>query len=436
MKSRIPPARVAGSIRIAVNRDTKIMNSCRHMSKVDHVPVENFDYTSAASTSLQPRTVISLPSRDKIRGQSRPKNQQTVTARRHVAKTVHSSNNDKTLQSGAKGSTLNYAPGLGLVLSITALAYAVQFAEIKLMGHSMIEALVVALLVGILWRNTIGLSSRNILGVRFAGKQMLELAIVLLGASLDLSLVTAAGSSIIVAAVLTVCLSLTVTFGIGRMIGLNRRLATLIAVGNSICGNSAIAAVAPVIGAETDDIASSIALTAVVGVVMVLCLPVLVGALHLGLYQYGVLAGLTVYAVPQVMAATFPLGVLSVQVGTLVKLLRVLLLGPVILLLVMVGRKKLDAPPRLYWLRIVPWFIGGFMLMAGLRSEGIIPSAAVDGLRQISLALTVVAMAALGLEANLHAIRKVGARVVVTVTLSLLALIAISATLILLLHIG
>jgi uncharacterized integral membrane protein (TIGR00698 family) len=436
MKARIPPVRVAGSFRNAVQRDTGKVNLCQPMAKHNNVPAKKFVNASAVSTSFKPRTVISLPSRDKIRGQTRPTSQQTLTTPRLVAQIARDLKNDKPIQPGLKSHALNYLPGLGLVLSITALAYVVQFAEIRLIGHSMIEALVVALLVGILWRNTIGLSSRNILGVRFAGKQMLELAIVLLGASLDLSLVTAAGPSIIVAAVLTVCLSLTVTFAIGRLIGLNRRLATLIAVGNSICGNSAIAAVAPVIGAETDDIASSIALTAVVGVVMVLCLPVLVGALHLGLYQYGVLAGLTVYAVPQVMAATFPLGVLSVQVGTLVKLLRVLLLGPVILLLVMLGRKKLDAPPRLYWLRIVPWFIGGFMIMAGLRSEGIIPSAAVDGLRQISLALTVVAMAALGLEANLQAIRKVGARVMITVTLSLLALIVISATLIRLLHIG
>lgn len=359
-----------------------------------------------------------------------------IPLRGKVNAPVRTANPDNAIPSRGKVNALGRAPGLGLVFSLAALAYAIQFAEVQLLGYSMIEALVVALLVGMLWRNTVGLGTHYIPGVRFAGKQMLELAIVLLGASLDLSLVAAAGLSLIAAAILTVGLGLAVSFGIGRLIGLNHRLATLIAVGNSICGNSAIAAVAPVIGAEPDEIASSIALTALLGVATVLGLPMLIEVLHLSFYQYGVLAGLTVYAVPQVMAATFPLGLLSVQVGTLVKLLRVLLLCPVILLLVMVGRRKQDASPRICWYRMMPWFIGGFLLMACARSEGIIPAAVVDGLRQLSLALTVVAMAALGLEANLRAIRKVGVPVIATVAISLLGLIAISASLIRLLHIG
>ena len=94
------------------------------------------------------------------------------------------------------------------------------------------------------------------------------------------------------------------------------------ACGNSICGNSAIAAVAPVIGETSSEIASSIAFTAVPGVFVVLTLPLLVPILRLSLSQYGVLAGLTVYAVPQVLAATLPIGALSNQIGTIVKLVR------------------------------------------------------------------------------------------------------------------
>jgi uncharacterized membrane protein YadS len=107
----------------------------------------------------------------------------------------------------------------------------------------------------------------------------------------------------------------------------------LVACGNAICGNSAIAAVAPVIGATAREVASAIAFTAVLGVVVVLVLPLLIPALGLSATQYGVLAGLTVYAVPQVLAATAPLGSLSMQTGTPVKLVRVLMLGPLVLLL-------------------------------------------------------------------------------------------------------
>ena len=111
------------------------------------------------------------------------------------------------------------------------------------------------------------------------------------------------------------------------MLELHGKLALLVAVGNSICGNSAIAAVAPVIGAEKRDVASSISLTAVIGVALVLGLPSFVALAHLSFYQYGVLTGITVYAVPQVVAAAFPVSQLSGEVATLVKLVRVLFLG-------------------------------------------------------------------------------------------------------------
>ena len=85
-------------------------------------------------------------------------------------------------------------------------------------------------------------------------------------------------------------------------------MAILVACGNAICGNSAIAAVAPVIGADSKDVAAVIAFTAVLGVLMVLGLPLFVPLAGLSRHQYGVLAGLTVYAVPQVLAATVPVG--------------------------------------------------------------------------------------------------------------------------------
>src|SRR3546814_8154148 len=102
----------------------------------------------------------------------------------------------------------------------------------------------------------------------------------------------------------------------------------LIACGNAICGNSAIAAVAPVIDAESDDVAAAIGFTAVLGVVVVLAMPGLAALAGFEGAKAGALAGLTVYAVPQVLAAAAPMGPAAVQMGTLVKLTRVLTLGP------------------------------------------------------------------------------------------------------------
>ena len=210
-------------------------------------------------------------------------------------------------------------------------------------------------------------------------------------------------------------------------------MAVLVACGNAICGNSAIAAVAPVIGADSDDVASSIAFTAVLGVAVVLGLPLLVAALGLSATQGGVLAGLTVYAVPQVLAATVPMGAVSTQVGTVVKLVRVLMLGPLVLALsVFGGRLRADrAPGRVSLYQMVPWFIVGFVLLAALRSLGWLPSAVVAMAASVAGVLTVLSMAALGLGVDVRVVARVGLPVTATVTLSLLVLGVVSLLLIL-----
>jgi uncharacterized integral membrane protein (TIGR00698 family) len=224
-----------------------------------------------------------------------------------------------------------------------------------------------------------------------------------------------------------------------------RRMAVLVACGNSICGNSAIAAVAPVIGADSEDIASSIAFTAVLGVIVVLALPLLVPLLHMTGLQYGVLAGLTVYAVPQVLAATAPIGIIAVHIGTLVKLVRVLMLGPVVLGLSLMAsrlREETDEPAphltagdrpkpgRIAVHHLVPWFIVGFLALAGVRSAGLIPAAALGPISSVATVLTVLSMAALGLGVDVRVVARAGTRVVIAVTASLLALGAISLGLI------
>jgi uncharacterized integral membrane protein (TIGR00698 family) len=225
--------------------------------------------------------------------------------------------------------------------------------------------------------------------------------------------------------------ALGVGYLLGRALGLRTRLALLVAVGNAICGNSAIAAVAPVIGAEPDDVASSIAFTAVLGVAVVLALPLLMGPLALSEYQYGVVAGLTVYAVPQVLAATLPVSALSGQVGTLVKLTRVLMLGPIVLgLSVAVRRRGATPSGRVAIGRLVPWFIVGFLLLAAVRATGVVPAGAVEMARRISGALTIVAMAALGLGVDLRVLGRVGGAVTATALGALALLLGISVALV------
>jgi uncharacterized integral membrane protein (TIGR00698 family) len=325
--------------------------------------------------------------------------------------------------------------GMALCALVTLVAVTIQALEETLVGHPYVEAIVVAILLGTAIRTLWEPGGRWRAGIAFSAKQVLEVAVALLGASLSIAAIAASGAVLLVAIVTVVVLSLAVSFGISRSLGLPVRLSILIACGNSICGNSAIAAVAPVIGASTDDVASSISFTAVLGVIVVLGLPLLIPLLHLSETQYGVLAGMTVYAVPQVLAATMPAGLVSTQIGTLVKLIRVMMLGPVVACIAVFARSlRGDRPSGVFesnsFFKTVPWFIVGFFALATLRSLSLIPDGAVFPLQRIASILTIMSMAALGLGVDLRVIGRVGGKVTAAVTLSLLFLLVVSLCLV------
>jgi uncharacterized integral membrane protein (TIGR00698 family) len=322
-------------------------------------------------------------------------------------------------------------PGLVLSAGLSILALALGAIEERFLGHALLEALVLALLLGVIVRNAMPRPHAFVLGTGYAAKQVLELGVGLLGATIDLRQVAAAGPALIVLAVTGVFGGILVSFAAGRAIGLHRQLALLVAVGNSICGNSAIAAVAPVIRAEKRDVASAIALTAVLGVCLVIGLPLLIPLLGLNHYQYGVLAGMGVYAVPQVVAVAFPVSQLSGQVATLVKLTRVMLLGPVVVTLALVERSRGGGgEARKAWSAYVPWFVTTFFVLAVARSTGILSASIASPVREVSRVLTIVAMAGMGFGVELAAVKKVGPRVGSAVIVSLAFMISLTVVLI------
>lgn len=339
----------------------------------------------------------------------------------------------------------NVLPGLLLCIGVTLAAEMLERAEARLAGGTWLEALVLAILVGTAVRTAWSPSVRWFAGITFSAKTLLEIAVLLLGTSVSAQSIAAAGPGLLIGIAGVVVVTIAASYGIGRLLGLPHRMATLIACGNSICGNSAIAAVAPVIGADGEDVAASIAFTAVLGVVVVLALPLLPVILHLSNIQYGVLAGLTVYAVPQLLAATAPLGSAAVHIGTLVKLVRVLMLGPVVLGLSLLTRRMRDetdealphvtagdrpTPGKLPLHKLVPWFIVGFLALAALRSANLVPQVTLGPIAVVANLLTVISMAALGLGTDLRVVARAGGKVTAAVTLSLLVLGAISLVLI------
>ena len=140
-------------------------------------------------------------------------------------------------------------PGIALCLGVALVARSVQAVEESLLSHPYLEGLVVAILLGMVIRTVWEPGERWRPGIRCSAGRLLEIAVVLLGASLDLRSVVAAGPGLLLGIAGVVVLAILASYAVGRAVGLSRRMAMLVACGNSICGNSAIAAVAPIIGA-------------------------------------------------------------------------------------------------------------------------------------------------------------------------------------------
>ncbi len=314
----------------------------------------------------------------------------------------------------------NFAPGILVCLLISALAYGLEIIEKQLFAEAWLESLVLAILLGSIARSCFNLPTYFQKGITFCAKTLLEIAIVLLGASISINTVLSAGWYLLASIIFVIFVTIILSFSIGRLFGLSTHLAMLVACGNAICGNSAIVAVAPVIKAKHDDVAASIAFTALLGILIILFLPFLHPLLNLSFSQYGVLAGMVVYAVPQVLAATASVSFVSVQIATVIKLVRVLMLGPLIFALSIIYNRSAQTRLRLHTL--VPWFIIGFIIMMLVRSSDLIPEKTINPIKLIAQLLTVISMAALGLGVDLHSLKKAGWRVILVSTCSILIL--------------
>jgi uncharacterized integral membrane protein (TIGR00698 family) len=315
------------------------------------------------------------------------------------------------------------APGVFICAAITAVAFFAAEVETGLLGYPLLEPLVLALALGLVIRLAWTPAAVIETGIAFSAKQLLEFAIVILGATLDLATIAHAGPTLATAVIFSVTLTILAGILFGRLAHLPLKHSILLGVGSAVCGNSAIAAVAPAIRAKKQDVASAIALTAVLGVGSVLVLPLLIPVFGLTHYQFGVLGGLTIYAVPQVLAATLPVSAESGQIAIVVKLTRVLLLGPVVAIFAFLHRHEAAGHDTRFSLqKFIPWFVLGFLALALLRTTGAIPNGAAHGAQQLSRLLTAISMAALGLSVDLRTVKSTGPRVA-TVVLALTALL-------------
>lgn len=275
-------------------------------------------------------------------------------------------------------------PGLALAVGAGALAL--------LLGPLVpdLGAVAVALLLGmaIAVGGAVRPASRP--GVTFAGKQVLETAVVLLGLRLDPWSVAALGPRAVLAVAGAVLTALLGGLLLSRLLRLPRSLGALIGVGAAICGTSAIAAAAPLVAKDRDDVVLSVGAVNLVGIAGLFLLPLAATALALPEGTAALLIGGTLPAVGHVVAAGFAVGDAVGELATAIKMGRVALLVPLVLALGLLrGRGEgLTVPPYLL----------AFLALVLLRGTGVVPDAVVAGAEVVSDVLLAVAMAALGMQ--------------------------------------
>jgi uncharacterized integral membrane protein (TIGR00698 family) len=332
---------------------------------------------------------------------------------------------------------LSVLPGLALTTVIAVLAMYVHrlpFAPFTVDQRHPIDALLVAILLGLVVRNVFPLGARMGAGIKYAVKKVLPFAIVLMGAKLDFFDVMRVSRQALLISLLCVVVALTLTIWLCKVTGVGQKLGLLIGIGTAICGGTAIAVTAPTIEADDKDTAFAITTITLFGVIAIFVFPPLGHALDLSQTEFGVWAGVAIHATPQVMAAGFAYGAEAGEIAVIVKLVRVLLLAP---MLVGLGwwyarekrrQQQAHVAPKTKFTTLFPPFILGFLALAVANTLNLLPDftvhlresalwAAGDLPISLSLAVTTVsgflitiAMAGVGCGVHLKSLLGIGFR--------------------------
>lgn len=251
--------------------------------------------------------------------------------------------------------------------------------------------------------------------LKFTSKRILKVAIILLGASLSVNTIMSVGKKTFFVMIFTFAMCFGGGYFIRKIFGLNWKLSNLISAGTGICGGSAVAAIAPVIDADDKDVAFAMSSTFLFDMVMVALYPLMGKALRMSDIAYGIWAGTSVNDTASVVASGYAFSEIAGDFATMVKLTRTIAIIPTVLVFAYIGtrikQKELKTASngqKVNMVKIIPWFIGGFLLLAILNSVGFIPAVASEFMKNTSKFLMVTALAAIGLGTSLTDFKKAG----------------------------
>ena len=305
----------------------------------------------------------------------------------------------------------------GMFLLGIAICFAVAFAATlieRLIPGDLLGASIVALFMGTII-GTFFHPAWIKPALKFTSKKILKLAIILLGASLSVNVIMSVGKMTFFVMIFTFAMCFGGGYFIRKLFKLNWKLSNLISAGTGICGGSAVAAIAPVIDAEDKDIAFAMSSTFLFDMVMVALYPIMGRLLGMSDIAYGIWAGTSVNDTASVVASGYAFSEAAGDFATMVKLTRTIAIIPTVLVFAFIGtrakRKALQAASggkKVNLLKVIPWFICGFLALAIINSIGWIPAAVSGTMKTASKFLMVTALAAIGLGTSLSDFKKAG----------------------------
>ena len=310
------------------------------------------------------------------------------------------------------------APGILLCLAIAIPSWFLGTA------FPIVGGAVIAILAGMVL--TLIIKNKGVLehGIKFTSKKVLQWAVVLLGFGMDLNVVLETGKQSLPIIVCTITISLVVAFLLNKVVKMPSKVATLIGVGSSICGGSAIAATAPVIDADEEEVAQSISVIFLFNVLAALLFPSfgqLIGFDTTSGEAFGIFSGTAVNDMSSVTATAstwdgmFNLGTATLDKAVTVKMTRTLAIIPITLVLALIRTKKEknSGAGQVNLKKIFPFFILFFIAASVITTIAVsrgVSANVFDPLKTLSKFMIVMAMAAIGMNTNIVKLVKSGAK--------------------------
>ncbi len=317
---------------------------------------------------------------------------------------------------------LKNVPGILLSVAVAAVACLIEGLLENLLEIHLVGSAVIAMFLGMIINCFLRDNKFFAEGLKFTSKKILKFAIILLGLSLNITTILNVGRMSLTVMVFTLLTCFGGGYFIGKALGLNWKLSNLISAGTGICGGSAIAAIAPTIDADDNDVAYAMSATFLFDMAMIVLFPIMGRELGMTDEAFGIWAGTAVNDTSSVVATGYAFSEGAGDFATMVKLTRTLAIIPTVITfaLIQLRLKRKEAlaesgnPEELKAnfsiKKIFPWFILGFLAMSVVASIFPIPSEVVSGTKSVSKFLMVCALAAIGLKTSFAGLRKSGIR--------------------------